>query len=218
MTFHREGSKRITATITILLLINAGRYYFFPYNNVLMITVALLSLVFLYLILQFFRVPDRDQSIGDRLIISPCDGKVVVVEKTIDNEYYKDQRIQVSIFMSPLNVHVNWYPISGNIKYLRYHSGKYLVAWHPKASTANERTSIVIEKEGKFSLMVKQIAGALARRIIYYPHEGDMVKQGAELGFIKFGSRVDLLLPPDTKINVQVGDKAVGGVTVIGSY
>jgi len=218
MTLHKEGRSIINWTFGVLLFLNGGIYYFFPANSTLMLIAGIPSLVLFILILQFFRVPDRDQSIGDRLIIAPCDGKVVVVEKTLESEYYKDERIQVSIFMSPLNVHVNWYPISGKIKYLRYHSGKYLVAWHPKASMANERTSIVIEKEGKYSLMVKQIAGALAKRIIYYPHEGDMVKQGAELGFIRFGSRMDLLLPPDTKINVKVGDKSVGGVTVIGTF
>ena len=154
---------------------------------------------------------------GEKLVIAPCDGKVVVIEHTTENEYYKDKRLQVSIFMSPVNVHINWYPISGIVKYLRYHEGKYLVAWHPKASTENERTTMVLEK-GPFSLLVRQIAGALAKRIVYYPHEGDMIKQGAELGFIKFGSRMDIFLPADTKVNVKIGDKTIGGVTVIAEY
>jgi phosphatidylserine decarboxylase len=152
------------------------------------------------------------------LVVAPCDGKVVVIEETVETEYYKEKRKQVSIFMSPVNVHVNWYPISGKVAYLRYHEGKYLVAWHPKASTENERTTMVIEKEGKFSVLVRQIAGALAKRIVYYPHENDMVKQCAELGFIKFGSRVDLYLPLDAKINVGIGQKTVGGVTVIAEF
>jgi phosphatidylserine decarboxylase len=151
------------------------------------------------------------------LVIAPCDGKVVVIEQTVETEFYKDKRIQVSIFMSPLNVHINWYPISGIVKFLRYHEGKFLVAWHPKASTENERTTMVIEKTG-FSVLVRQIAGALAKRIVYYPHENDKVKQGSELGFIKFGSRVDLYLPLDAKINVEIGQKTTGGVTVIAEY
>lgn len=169
------------------------------------------------MILQFFRSPKRDQTIGDRLVIAPCDGKVVVIEQTTETEFYKDKRIQVSIFMSPLNVHINWYPISGIVKFLRYHEGKFLVAWHPKASTENERTTMVIEKVG-FSVLVRQIAGAVAKRIVYYPHENDKVKQGSELGFIKFGSRVDLYLPLDAKINVAIGQKTTGGVTVIAEY
>lgn len=218
MTIHKEGYTIIGVTILILAILNAAVFYFFPHMIAVLSIVAVVSLVFFYLILQFFRVPARNQSLGEKMVIAPCDGKVVVIEQTTENEYYKDKRIQVSIFMSPLNVHVNWYPISGIVKYLRYHEGKYLVAWHPKASTENERTSMVIEKEGKFTVLVRQIAGALAKRIVYYPHEGDMVKQGSELGFIKFGSRVDLYLPLDAKINVAIGQKTQGGVTVIAEF
>ena len=148
-------------------------------------------------------------------ILAPADGKVVAIEQTVDTEYFKDKRIQISIFMSPFNVHANWYPVSGRVKYLRYHFGKYLVAWHPKSSTENERTSIVIEKENKIEIMIRQIAGALAKRIIYYPHEGDMIRQGSQLGFIKFGSRVDVLMPVTSKVFVKINDKVTGGVTIL---
>ncbi len=218
MTIHREGTTILLTTIVILGVIYGSIYYFFNNNGPLLLIAGIICLAFFLLILQFFRVPARNQSIGDRLIIAPCDGKVVVIEDTIETEYFKEKRKQVSIFMSPINVHVNWYPISGVVKYLRYHEGKYLVAWHPKASTENERTTMVIEKEGRFNVLVRQIAGALAKRIVYYPHENDMVKQGAELGFIKFGSRVDLYLPVDAKVNVSIGQKTVGGVTVIAEF
>ncbi len=217
MTIHKEGYTIIGTTIAILLLLNGAVVYFVPNNALISVSLAIVSFVFFFLILQFFRSPKRNQTIGERLVIAPCDGKVVVIEQTVEQEYYKEKRLQVSIFMSPINVHINWYPISGIVKYLRYHEGKYLVAWHPKASTENERTTMVIEK-GPFSMLVRQIAGALAKRIVYYPHENDMVKQGAELGFIKFGSRVDLYLPLDAKINVTIGQKTVGGVTVIAEY
>ena len=218
MTIHREGTTILLTTIVILGVIYGSIYYFFNNNGPLLLIAGIICLAFFLLILQFFRVPARNQSIGDRLIIAPCDGKVVVIEDTIETEYFKEKRKQVSIFMSPINVHINWYPISGVVKYLRYHEGKYLVAWHPKASTENERTTMVIEKEGRFNVLVRQIAGALAKRIVYYPHENDMVKQGAELGFIKFGSRVDLYLPVDAKVNVSIGQKTVGGVTVIAEF
>ena len=217
MTLHKEGFNSILLTIILLGLLNGGFHFFFPEQYLLLVFIGVLSLVFLYLILQFFRSPKRDQTIGDRLVIAPCDGKVVVIEQTTETEFYKDKRIQVSIFMSPLNVHINWYPISGIVKFLRYHEGKFLVAWHPKASTENERTTMVIEKVG-VSVLVRQIAGAVAKRIVYYPHENDKVKQGSELGFIKFGSRVDLYLPLDAKINVSIGQKTKGGVTVIAEY
>lgn len=215
MKIHKEGYTILSYTILILAAVYGIAYYFFSSNGTMLLITGIVCLIFFLLILQFFRVPARNQTMGDRLVVAPCDGKVVVIEDTVENEYYKEKRKQVSIFMSPVNVHVNWYPISGRVAYLRYHEGKYLVAWHPKASTENERTTMVIEKEGKISVLVRQIAGALAKRIVYYPHENDMVKQCAELGFIKFGSRVDLYLPLDAKINVAIGQKTVGGVTVI---
>lgn len=218
MTIHREGYTILLITIVVLGVLYSTVYYFFNESGEILLLAGILCSILFLLILQFFRVPARNQSIGERLIVAPCDGKVVVIEDTFEPEYFKEKRKQVSIFMSPVNVHVNWYPISGAVKYLRYHEGKYLVAWHPKASTENERTTMVIEKEGKFNVLVRQIAGALAKRIVYYPHENDMVKQGAELGFIKFGSRVDLYLPLDAKVNVNIGQKTVGGVTVIAEF
>jgi phosphatidylserine decarboxylase len=159
-------------------------------------------------------MPTRTQTTGDNLIISPCDGKVVVIEETTETEYFNDRRIQVSIFMSPLNVHVNRYPMNGVVDYVKYHKGKYLVAWHPKSSTENERSTIVV-KNSKASILIRQIAGAVARRIVTYSKQGDQAAQNAELGFIKFGSRVDLYLPLGTKINAQIGDVVQNGVNVI---
>ncbi len=218
MTIHREGYTILTITAIILALINCFFLFYLDVSNVAEGFILLISILIFILFLQFFRFPKRDYSFNENYVIAPADGKVVVIEQTNDREYFKDQRIQVSIFMSPLNVHVNWYPVSGRIKYLRYHFGKYLVAWHPKASTDNEHTSIVIEKENKISVMVKQIAGAVAKRIVYYPHEGDMVRQCSELGFIKFGSRVDVLLPLNAKVIVRLNEKVTGGVTVLAEF
>lgn len=217
MTIHREGYTILYSTFFILLIINTALLYFMGHAEWLILSSLLLSFIIMILLLQFFRSPSRDFVFGENLIVAPADGKVVVVEETTEHEFFKDKRIQVSIFMSPFNVHINWYPMSGRVKYLRYHAGKYLVAWHPKASTHNERTTIVIEKENK-SILLRQIAGALAKRIVYYPHEGDMVKQCSQMGFIKFGSRVDLFLPLGTKINVKLNDKTRGGITVIGEW
>ncbi|HEV7620965.1 MAG TPA: phosphatidylserine decarboxylase family protein, partial [Flavisolibacter sp.] len=164
--------------------------------------------------ISFFRIPSRVPTINDNAIVAPADGKVVVIEETTDVEYFKDKRLQVSIFMSPANVHVNRNPISGDVVYNQYHKGKYLVAWHPKSSTDNERHSVVIRK-GNTEILVKQIAGALAKRIVNYLQVGQKVKQTEEMGFIKFGSRVDLLLPVGTEINVQLNQSVQGGVTVI---
>ncbi len=215
MTIHREGYTILTVTTFILIVLNGLAYAFLAAHTWMMISVFVISLAFFLLVLQFFRYPSRDLALGDKYIIAPADGKVVVIEQTEETEYLKDKRIQVSIFMSPINVHANWYPISGKISYVRYHAGKYLVAWHPKASTENERSTIVIQKDNKTEILLRQIAGALARRIVYYPHENDMIRQGGEMGFIKFGSRVDIYLPLGTKINVTIGQKTVGGVTII---
>jgi phosphatidylserine decarboxylase len=215
MTIHREGYTILSITTVVLLLINGLAYAFAGQHAILLLCILGLSAVVFLLILQFFRYPNRNLTFGDNLIIAPCDGKVVVIEEIVESEYFKDKRRQVSIFMSPINVHANWYPISGRVSYLRYHEGKYLVAWHPKASTENERTTIVIEKDNKTAVLLRQIAGALAKRIVYYPHEEDMVRQCSEMGFIKFGSRVDLFLPLSAKVNVHLEQKTVGGVTVI---
>lgn len=215
MTIHREGYTILGVTVTILLLINAAAWYFSGNSQMIMLPVIVITIILFLLVLQFFRVPARNFIQSEKLVIAPADGKVVVIEETYEAEYFKDKRLQVSIFMSPINVHVNWYPVSGNVKYVRYHKGKYLVAWHPKASTDNERSTIVLENERKIPVLVRQIAGALAKRIVYYPHENDKVRQGSELGFIKFGSRVDIFLPLGTKVNVALGQKTQGGLTIL---
>jgi phosphatidylserine decarboxylase len=215
MKIHREGYKILSGTILILAALNIAVLIFFPGRPLIISSAILISALFFLLILQFFRYPKRELSRNDNYVICPADGKVVVIEKTTENEFFKDQRIQVSIFMSPVNVHANWYPVSGKIAFLRYHKGKKLVAWNPKASTENERTTIVIEKENKTQILVRQIAGALANRIVCYPHEGDMIRQGAELGFIKFGSRVDVFLPLTASVNVRLNQNVVGSVDVL---
>lgn len=176
------------------------------------------SVVLFFIVLQFFRHPTRKVFRNDKQVLAPADGKVVVIEETDEPEFLKDKRIQVSIFMSPLNVHVNRYPVSGQVTYCRYHPGLYLMAWHPKSSTENERTTVVIETSSKVPVLMRQVAGALARRIVCYPKKDWIVKQGEEMGFIKFGSRVDIFLPPGTKINVQLNEKVVGGKTVLAEF
>ena len=215
MTIHREGKNWVWGTLITVLLINFLVLNFRAEHDWITVLVLIVTIVFFLLILQFFRYPKRNITRNENYVIAPADGKVVVIERTEESEYYKDKRIQVSIFMSPKNVHANWYPMSGKIKFLRYHKGKYLVAWHPKASTENERSTIVVEKDSNKTILLRQIAGALAKRIVYYPRENDLVKQGAEMGFIKFGSRVDIYLPLTAKINVELNQKTIGGVTVI---
>lgn len=215
MRIHREGYSILTYTGFFLGIVNFCTFFFISESYFLKFFILAISVIIYILFLQFFRYPKRDLSFNENYIIAPADGKVVVIEETTEKEYFKDKRIQISIFMSPFNVHANWYPVSGRIKYLRYHFGKYLVAWHPKASTENERTTIVIEKENKVAILVRQIAGALAKRIVYYPHERDMIRQCSELGFIKFGSRVDVFIPVGSKVFVKMNDKVTGGVSVI---
>lgn len=217
MTIHREGYKTIAICTMIFAAINLIYFYFFsatiPYLGWF---IFLATLVLLLFIISFFRIPNRKLTISDDVIVAPADGKVVVIEETYDTEYFKDKRLQVSIFMSPANVHVNRNPVSGDVVYNQYHKGKYLVAWHPKSSTENERHSAVL-RVGDKEILVKQIAGALAKRIVNYLQVGQQVKQTQELGFIKFGSRVDLLLPIGTKINVELNQTVKGGVTIIGT-
>lgn len=215
MTIHREGYTIIGTTIALLAILNGICYLVAGDVTWLMWTVAAFSVIMFLLILQFFRYPKRSLTRNDRYAVCPADGKVVVVERTFEAEYFKAERIQVSVFMSPLNVHANWYPVSGKVKVMRHHKGKKLVAWHPKASTENERTTLVLERDNKSEILVRQIAGALANRIVFYPMEGDMIRQCAEWGFIKFGSRVDIFLPLDAEICVSVGQKVTGGVDVI---
>ncbi len=212
--FHKEGGKiiLIATTLTVILLLLTDKFIHMEW---LRMTVMLSILFFLIMILQFFRNPTRSVATNDDHIIAPVDGKVVVIEEVFESEYFKDKRLQVSIFMSPINVHVTRYPANGTIKYSKYHPGKYLVAWHPKASTDNERTTVVIENSIFGEILYRQVAGALAKRIVNYAEEGMQVIQGTDAGFIKFGSRVDLYLPLGTEINVKLNQKAVGGKTII---
>jgi len=206
MLIHREGYKIILVTLLILAGLNLLVQSFVGDQHLVFKIVLSLSLIFFILIVQFFRNPFRNTIINDNHVIAPADGKVVVIEEVEEPEYFKDKRRQVSIFMSPVNVHVNRNPIAGIVKYAKYHPGKYLVAWHPKSSTENERTTVVIANS-KAEVLFRQVAGALAKRIVYYVKEGEMVEQGSEMGFIKFGSRIDLYLPLSAKIEVQLQQK-----------
>jgi len=214
MTIHREGTATITLTFVVLALLNGALFYWFPANSVLCWTVSAISLILFLFIISFFRIPSRVLNQDEQLVIAPADGRVVVIEETVETEYFKDKRLQVSIFMSPANVHVNRNPISGEVKLSQYHAGKYLVAWHPKSSTENERHTVVIGN-GHQEILVRQIAGALARRIVNYLKAGMQVKQNEEMGFIKFGSRVDIYLPIGTKVDVALEQNVKGGQTVI---
>ena len=212
--FHKEGSKIIL--ITLLLVV--GIIFLtdeFVAINWLRTILYLFALVILVLVLQFFRNPTRVADNSDNHILAPVDGKVVVIEEVYEPEYFKDKRLMVSIFMSPINVHVTRYCVNGIVKYSKYHPGKYLVAWHPKASEENERSTVVINNRVYGEILYRQIAGALARRIVNYAQEGMRVVQGKDAGFIKFGSRVDIYLPLGTEVNVKLGDKAIGNKTVI---
>ncbi|WP_291908613.1 phosphatidylserine decarboxylase family protein [Chitinophaga sp. CB10] len=213
MKIHREGFATISLVFLVLLVINGAVFYWFD-SAALTWSLLAISVVFFLFIVSFFRLPARKNTEGENLVISPCDGKVVVIEEVYEPEYFKDKRLQVSIFMSPANVHVNRNPISGEVKLSQYHPGKYLVAWHPKSSTENERHSVVIGN-GKADILIRQIAGALARRIVNYLKPGMQVTQNEEMGFIKFGSRVDLYLPLGTEVTVQLEQVVRGGQTVI---
>lgn len=215
---HREGWPTIIITLIFSAVITFIAHYFLGEYVWIKILSWALSIFLLITVLQFFRNPKRTVTINDNNIIAPADGKVVVIEEVTDNEYYNGKRLQVSIFMSPINVHVNRFPISGIVKYVKYHAGLYLVAWHPKSSTDNERTTVVVEHSNGKSVLFRQIAGALARRIVYYCKEGEKAEQGKEFGFIKFGSRVDVLLPLDAKVMVNLQEKVVGGHTVIAQF
>lgn len=215
MTIHKEGYKSILITAIIFAVINLLSFYFISYSTPwLSWLIFILTLGLTLFIVSFFRIPARQLTKNENQVICPADGKVVVIEEVIDEEYFKDKRLQVSIFMSPANVHVNRNPVSGEVVYSQYHKGKYLVAWNPKSSTENERHSVVI-RYPKGEMLVKQIAGALAKRIVNYLTVGQKVEQGSELGFIKFGSRVDVLLPVGTKVNVELNQAVQGGVTVL---
>ena len=215
MTIHREGYPSIAISAVLFIIINLLSFSFISAHIPLLAWLIFLVTLFLLLfMISFFRIPNRRLTLDERSVICPADGKVVVIEETEETEYFRDKRIQVSIFMSPANVHVNRNPIGGEVRYSQYHKGKYLVAWNPKSSTENERHSVVLAND-RVTILVKQIAGALAKRIVNYLSVGQKVEQDAEMGFIKFGSRVDVLLPLGTHIAVQIGQKVQGGVTVL---
>ncbi|WP_316741631.1 phosphatidylserine decarboxylase family protein [Pedobacter antarcticus] len=215
MTIHKEGYTTIAISLLFIFVLNAIIDYRFADITWLRWLAYILSFALFITVLQFFRNPSRTFTSGNELVICPADGKVVVIEETTENEYFKDKRLQVSIFMSPVNVHINRNPISGIVKFFKYHPGKYLAAWNPKSSTENERTTVVVAHENGTEVLFRQIAGALARRIVWYVKEGDQVEQSKEFGFIKFGSRVDIFLPVGTKINLELNQVVKGGITVL---
>jgi len=215
MKFHKEGKQSILLAFTLFMSVVGLSFAFleaFPIVQGILIGIFFLLLI---IILQFFRNPVRTIIPNENVVYAPADGKVVVIEEVVESEYFKDKRRQVSIFMSPFNVHVNRNPFSGLVTYFKYHPGKYLVAWHPKSSTENERTTVVIQNQNGTEVLLRQIAGALAKRICWYVDKGSQVKQGEDFGFIKFGSRVDIFLPLDAEINVSLGQKSFGNKTVI---
>lgn len=212
--FHKEGFKIIAITF-LLVAISAVMVDSFVSIKWLQYLLFFTLFVFLFLILQFFRNPKRITTLNDNTVVSPVDGKVVVIEEVYEPEFFKEKRLQVSVFMSPINVHVTRYPIGGKVEYSKYHPGKYLVAWHPKASTENERTTVVVNNPTYGKVLYRQIAGALAKRIVNYANQGDDAIQGLDSGFIKFGSRVDLFLPLDTNIKVSLNQKVKGGESII---
>jgi phosphatidylserine decarboxylase len=218
MTIHKEGKNMLFYLMVILVAINAAIIYYWPTMIILQNITILSSIIFYLLILQFFRNPKVTVNENAQFVLAPADGKVVVVEKTTESEYFNDQRIQISIFMSPVNVHINRTPVAGIVKYFKYHPGKYLVAWHPKSSTENERTSMVLSMTNGVDILVRQIAGAMARRINWYVKEGQPLTQGQEFGFIKFGSRVDVFLPMSANILVATGTKTKAGRTVLAEF
>lgn len=215
--FHKEGGKiiLIATTLTTVFVLLSDKFISVGW---LQMTVQLVALFLLIMVLQFFRNPKRLTDVNDEHVISPVDGKVVVIEEVYEAEYFKDKRLQVSVFMSPINVHVTRYPVNGRVKYSKYHPGKYLVAWHPKASTDNERTTVVIDNRIFGEILYRQVAGALAKRIVNYATTDMQVIQGTDAGFIKFGSRVDLYLPIGTQLNVKIGQKVVGGKDIIATH
>ncbi len=214
MKLHKEGNLILRNEIIMLILL---AYFAYILDSQIINIIFIIMLIIFAITLNFFRIPQRKFLRKNDIIYAPCDSKVVVIEETIEKEYHKEKRIQVSVFMSPLNVHNNLYPISGIVTYTKYHPGKFLVAWNPKSSTENERSTVVI-KNNKISILCRQIAGALARRIITYSKKNQKVNVADEIGFIKFGSRVDLFLPIGTKIDVSLGDKVTGGQSIIAKY
>ncbi|QJD96340.1 phosphatidylserine decarboxylase family protein [Mucilaginibacter robiniae] len=215
MTFHKEGYTSMALCILVIFILNALVHFYYPESIYLKWIVYGISALLFIVILQFFRSPRFAINTHETQVLCPADGKVVVIEEVEEPEFFQDKRIQISVFMSPINVHVNRNPISGIVKYFKYHPGKYLVAWHPKSSTDNERTTIAIENSAGLTVLFRQIAGAMARRIVWYVKEGQEVEQGQQFGFIKFGSRVDIFLPLGSQVLVNLGDKVKGGRTML---
>lgn len=215
MTIHREGRKLLFWMLIVLAAINFGLNQWIPEQGTVLNVVLLVSVLLYLIVLQFFRSPNIKLPNDEKLVFAPADGKVVVIEETMEEEYLHEKRKQISIFMSPINVHVNRSPIAGIVEYFKYHPGKYLVAWHPKSSFENERTTMVVKSHNGVKILVRQIAGALARRIKWYVKEGTPLAQGGEFGFIKFGSRVDIFLPLDAEVLVRIDEKTKGGRTPI---
>jgi phosphatidylserine decarboxylase len=218
MKFHKEGIPSLIITLIVISVINFLTHYFCSTYPIVVWLGYALSAFLLITIIQFFRNPNRTITIDDNAIIAPADGKVVVIEEVMEMEYFKDKRLQISIFMSPINVHINRFPISGIVKFSKYHPGLFLVAWHPKSSTDNERTTIVVKHKNGQEILFRQIAGAMARRIVNYSKENDIAAQGTEFGFIKFGSRVDLFLPTTVKVKVNLEQKVTGPETIIATF
>lgn len=219
MRIHKEGYTTIIVVLFVLLLINAVIYYFIEKALSFKYIFAGISSVFWVFIIAFFRVPNRKvQQTNNQSILAPADGEIVVIEETVEEEYFKDKRIQISTFMSPMNIHVNWAPVKGTIQYTKYHKGKYLVAWHPKSSSLNERSTIVLKTENGHEILVRQIAGAVARRIVTYPTKNTKLNQAEQIGFIKFGSRVDVFLPLDANIKVKLHQQVRGKQTILANF
>ncbi|GAB4249162.1 MAG: phosphatidylserine decarboxylase family protein [Vicingaceae bacterium] len=216
MKFHKEGYPTLLLVLVLVLILNAIAFFVVE-SKWLDMAIYIFSALLLITVLQFFRNPSRKQVTDDLLILSPADGKVVVIEEVEEQEYLKEKRRQISVFMSPVNIHMNRYPVGGVLEYFKYHPGKYLVAWHPKSSVENERTTAVVNNP-KGKILFRQIAGALARRIVFYGKEGETVKQNEECGFIKFGSRVDVLIPLEAEVLVKIGDKVKGGITPLAKF
>lgn len=212
--FHREGHKIILTALIVLIILALSSHFFLDDEILKKVFISILIVIFL-LIIQFFRNPKRTILADNNQVLSPVDGKVVVIEEVFDKEYFNEKRIQISVFMSPINVHVTRYPVGGEVVYSKYHPGKYLVAWHPKSSEENERTTVVVKNKTFGEVLHRQIAGALAKRIVNYAEVGSTITQGSDSGFIKFGSRVDVLLPLDAKINVKLNQKVKGGITIL---
>lgn len=218
MTIHKEGYTIIGTAFLICAALVTGGYFLFGQYPIWFWLFTAVAAVFFYLVVQFFRLPSRTNRAAANELVAPCDGKVVVIEEVEEPEYFKDKRIQVSIFMSPLNVHANWVPCEGEVQYAKYHEGLYLVAWHPKSSTENERTTVVVKHPNQKEVLFRQIAGAVARRIVYYVKPGDKVNRNDQFGFIKFGSRVDIFLPLGTEIKCKINDVTKGNETVIAAW